>query len=268
MASLFRTARPTAPPTSFPRGLQPAGADDQSTRANRRASRTEQDFEDALAGEGTVKLREGIDVSRLGLEALSSPARSVDSPLNLTATPQQQHRSRSPALPQTPTIIPPTPVPGPSKATHLADLSPSPIPSARDVFDDPERHISRRSMYRSPGTASSPDLATLLRKAKEKGNAASIPFLKEKRQESPPPPLPSDRSGGRKRSSTSFNASAPSSPPVTALFKGKNKYSTGLGASDNSDWVLASPSPNENGTIKVCSFYPPTVYHIDSFPLL
>ncbi|KAJ7647350.1 hypothetical protein FB45DRAFT_782018 [Roridomyces roridus] len=111
--------------------------------------------------------------------------------------------------PGTPTVIPATPTAGPSRVT----ASPSGSSSGEMYYDaeDPERVAARRSMYRSPGTSSSPDLATLLRKAKERGGVVS-PALKNRerrRDDESPPPIPNQI--------TSI-AYASANPP-----KGKNK---------------------------------------------
>lgn len=177
------------------------------------------DFEQALMTEGTVKLKEGIDVNSLGV--LDSPGA------------QDTIRSPKSLQPSTPKIIPPTPVAGPSSNRMVMASS-----SSNDVFsdasDDVERQINRRSMYRSPGTSSSPDLATLLRRTKERGGIPNLKDIKDKRRESPPP-LPSGPAN-RKRSSTGF---APSSP-VTPLPKGKNK------PQNSPDWILTGNSPSQN----------------------
>ncbi|KAJ7462291.1 hypothetical protein B0H11DRAFT_2285624 [Mycena galericulata] len=135
----------------------------------RRVSRTDLDFEAALLQDGTFLLKEGLDVNTLGVET-PSPRRGT---------------------PGTPTVIPatPTPVAGPSRVS----ASPSGSSSNEIYYDteDPDRVAARRSMYRSPGTSSSPDLATLLRKAKERGGVVS-PGLKsrDRRRADDPPPMP------------------------------------------------------------------------------
>ncbi|KAF8973305.1 hypothetical protein BDZ97DRAFT_1752291 [Flammula alnicola] len=61
-----------------------------------------------------------------------------------------------------------------SSLNVVSSVGPSPASSSHDLVTDveeAERQTNRRSMYRSPGTSSSPDLATLLRKAKERGGA-------------------------------------------------------------------------------------------------
>ncbi|KAJ7262190.1 hypothetical protein B0H12DRAFT_1104695 [Mycena haematopus] len=140
---------------------QTLDAGDAST-LQRRVSRTDLDFEAALLGDGTFQLREGLDVNQLGL----------DSPSPRKTTPT--------GTPGTPVVVPPTPtaVAGPSRRP------PSPMSDEEDV----ERSANRRSMYRAPGTSSSPDLATLLRKAKERGTVVS-PKNRDQRRE-PAPPMP------------------------------------------------------------------------------
>ncbi|KAF7315734.1 Sec7-like domain belongs to guanine nucleotide exchange factors [Mycena indigotica] len=107
------------------------------TRLPRQVSRSDLDFEAALNGDGTVRLKEGVDVSQLGLDASPSPRRQ----------------------PATPTVIPATP---------------------NNLNRDYDVH--RRSMYRSPGTSSSPDLATLLRKERASPNVPPVPKSKNKLQ--------------------------------------------------------------------------------------
>lgn len=240
MASIFRQnapARQSAAPTAFRNTLQPVGPGDVNYHRRmqqQRVSRTDLDFEEALRAEGTVVLKEGFDVNSLGIESPSSPE-----PSSRYGTPQR-------GMPSTPTVIPPTPLSGRSNGTSSAKSpSPSNPPSSNDPFSDSndlDRQINRRSMYRSPGTSSSPDLATLLRKAKEKGSSINVQNAREKRRESPPPlPGPFDHSG-RKRSSTSFSPDKPSAP-VTPLFKGKNKQS------DSQDWNMSGGSSfRENGS--------------------
>lgn len=104
----------------------------------------------------------------------------------------------------------------------------------------------RRSLYRSPGTSSSPDLATLLRKAKERGGAVGAHHKKDKRPEPPPPPLPTAGLGlraadytptTRQRSSTS---SSPAPPPnLQTNFDADNGGVRSSNSTD--DWVFTSP---------------------------
>lgn len=219
-------------------------------------SRTDLDFESALRADGTVLLSEGLDVNTLGLDTSPSPGAyntSFGSP-----TPPPRHQ------PNTPTVVPPTPSPvaGPSTTrTAAKQIPPSPsLSSSNDPFYDsednnPERQTNRRSMYRSPGTSSSPDLATLLRKAKERGGVigTSGNNKKELKRRESPPPLPDRTTNGtRQRSSTAY-ASASSSPQANSSSKA-NKLQRAQHSDANSDWVLTGNSPRpptENGTLKV-----------------
>lgn len=114
-------------------------------------------------------LKEGPDVDELGADLSNASIALSSSP---SPPPQRGYLGLQPS---TPIIVPPTPSPGNSAArSGLATASAltSPSSSSSEVFYDAPEEIDyqtrRRSMYRSPGTASSPDLATLLRKAKER----------------------------------------------------------------------------------------------------
>lgn len=245
------------PSTTYSSGLQPVASGDMNGNRpiHRRVSRTDLDFEQALLAEGTVMLKEGLDVNSLGLD--SSP-----SPMNASFGSPSPLRQATPRVlqPSTPIVVPPTPSPvaGPSSARSPTS-SGSQSSSSHDVFydaeDTTERQMNRRSMYRSPGTSSSPDLATLLRKAKEKGGVVGAHHKRDRRHESPPPPLPNsyDRpssSSGRQRSTTTYSSN-PSSPQVTPLSKGKHRGAPGQA---NFEWVLPSPRPKENASGKVSDF--------------
>ncbi|KAF5393541.1 hypothetical protein D9757_000553 [Collybiopsis confluens] len=157
-------------------------------------------------------LKEGVDINSLGV--LDSPT----PPAPLPKSPKYRTPPSSKFQPSTPTIVPPTPspVPGPSSAKI-----PRPSSDFSDDEDNTNTHnVNRRSLYRGTGISSSPDLATLLRKAKEKGGAISSGhFQRERRRDSPPPPpLPQ----------------FPSTPQASPMPPGKRP--------GDSDWVL--PSPN------------------------
>jgi hypothetical protein len=104
-------------------------------------------------------------------------------------------------------------------------------------------------MYRSQGTASSPDLATLVRKAKQRGSILPSP-IKDRRQETAPPlppgpHAPSDSaSRPRQRSSTSSSGySPPQIVTSSTMPKGKlQRPPRSAGPSGSADWVLTSPS--------------------------
>ncbi|KNZ80519.1 PH and SEC7 domain-containing protein C11E3.11c [Termitomyces sp. J132] len=252
LASVFRQnvapMRSLQSPTAYSNGLEPVGSQDMSgsRSLNRRASRTDLDFEQALRGESTVMLKEGLDVNSLGVDTSPSPMNASFA----SSTPARQYTPRK-QQPATPNVVPPTPVPAPVPPPIQNEGSSSQSSSSQDVYydaeDTTERQTNRRSMYRSPGTSSSPDLATLLRKAKEKGGVIGTQHKRENRRESPPLPTPTERpsTSGRQRSSTtvSFNPSTPQSAP---LANGKYKSPK----HENSDWILSSPRLKENGTIK------------------
>ncbi|KAL6310459.1 hypothetical protein BKA93DRAFT_820881 [Sparassis latifolia] len=249
--------RSPLPPSSFPATLHPVASKDLNVTLQRRVSRTDLDFEQALRAGGTVVLKEGLDVDTLGAD-ITNTSISL-SPFSSPSPPA--HRSYAGLQPATPTIVPPTPSP---VATHRAAGSSNSannpnIPSqtsllsspSSDVFYDAEEHdfqTKRRSMYRSPGTASSPDLATLLRKAKERNAAGNKDGLK-------PTAASHDtldkggapKSGARQRPSTSSNRpESPSfSPQSTPAPKGKSRGRQGQGmdngGSPSPDWVWTSP---------------------------
>lgn len=136
-------------------GMLGVNADKQA----RRASRTDADFERALLNGETVLLHEGVDVAALG-----SSTSDVTSP--------PRRGSRSKGTPATPTVVPPTPRASDRAAQHqLHQMEQYAVPG----YDPEEADLQtkRRSMFRSPGTASSPDLATLLRKARDRGGVVA-----------------------------------------------------------------------------------------------
>ncbi|KAI6033019.1 hypothetical protein F5J12DRAFT_712114 [Pisolithus orientalis] len=259
------------PPPSFP-GLQPVASKD--IQVSRRVSRTDLDFEQALRTGGTATLKEGLDVNSLGVE--DSPAPSSN-PVDQRCQPR--HGSTSPApqkemytsrplpAPATPVVVPPTPSPGPAPTAHaIASTNvqrATSSSSSNEIFYDAEdidmQQSKRRSIYRSPGTSSSPDLATLLRKAKGRGGvvpANLVQSQKEKRSE-PPPPLPSAscsfsstaptavssgtlRAPARSRSSTSSAANSPAPPKLSitpAPYRASAKSAKDPISPSGSDWV-------------------------------
>ena len=248
--------RSQGPPTNYPSGLQPVASDDfnGNRQVHRRISRTDLDFEQALRAEGTVVLREGVDVNSLGVDGSPANPKGWSSP---TANiPVARTISRVALQPSTPIVVPPTPspVPGPSTRLTTTNTVSSSIGSSsqsssshNDLFnepEDPERQTNRRSMYRSPGTSSSPDLATLLRKAKERGGpVVSGTGHHHKRRESPPP-LP-DAATQQPGSSNSYLAPT----LVTSPSSSKSRSVTGNYSTER---AVSSPKPlKENDTIKV-----------------
>ncbi|PBK74408.1 hypothetical protein ARMSODRAFT_986341 [Armillaria solidipes] len=220
-----------SPSTAFSNGLQPVGPDMTASR-EKRVSRTDLDFEQALRTEGTFMLKEGLDVNALGLESPAPTTRTFHSP---------RPPPKSSTQPATPTIVPPTPSPvaGPSSSIRVVSPPPSSSLSSGDIFfdsNDIDHQVKRRSMYRSPGTSSSPDLATLLRKTKEKGGSTpSAQHKIEKRRECPPS-LPDRGGNGRQRSSTAL---PPAQPSSAALPVKKNKLHRAPPTDSSMDWIMA-----------------------------
>ena len=247
--------RAQGPPTAYPLGLQPIASDDFSGKQGRRISRTDLDFEQALRAEGTVVLREGVDVNSLGVDA--SPANSKGWSSPATSTPVARSISRVALRPSTPTVVPPTPSPAPSSSNRLTTtntassavgslLQTSSSPQAHDDdLEDSERQTNRRSLYRSPGTSSSPDLATLLRKAKERGGPAVSATGHHKRHDSPPPPLPDTAT---QQPSSSYLSSTFVASPLSRSTSGAENHSTERA-------ISSARQPKENGTLKVSAFH-------------
>ncbi|KAL8293795.1 hypothetical protein RQP46_000496 [Phenoliferia psychrophenolica] len=131
-------------------------------RAARRISRvTPSQFDSVLASNETVSFAEGRDEALLGL---ASRAREASGSLDESSAPVEGAAAPAPAPAA---AAPPTPV-------HYTSPSLHPMPSPRATSPAlPKKaspqlpDVQRRSMFRSPGTASSPDLASLVRKAKE-----------------------------------------------------------------------------------------------------
>ncbi|KAF8556136.1 hypothetical protein OG21DRAFT_1521326 [Imleria badia] len=222
-----------------PTSLSPVASKDLATTI-RRLSRTELDFEQALRTGGTVVIRESLDVNTLG--GVDSPAsRELASP----SPPEKDQRTiRVVQRPPTPIIVPPAPSsnPAPYSAHPLSSSS-----SSNEVFydaEDPDMQTKRRSIYRSPGTSSSPDLATLMRKAKERGGVVSpslVAAQKEKRTELPPP-LPSvPPASTRPRSATNSTSPVPPKLSITAPSHKQAKAPKDPVSPSGSDWVMASP---------------------------
>ncbi|KAI0026874.1 hypothetical protein K488DRAFT_91746, partial [Vararia minispora EC-137] len=128
-------------------------------------------FEQALRTPGTRVLRDSPDVDQLGVH--DSPGPADDAPsfssLDHPSRPRPSTQSPSsppPTVPPLPTVVPPTPSPAqPARPPMPETPSTSTLASSADFLHDPhdaaDYRAKRRSIYRSPGTASSPDLATL-----------------------------------------------------------------------------------------------------------
>ncbi|KAI0341994.1 hypothetical protein BDW22DRAFT_1484877 [Trametopsis cervina] len=210
------------------------------------------DFEQALRGEGTVVIKESLDVDTLGVLDTSNTSISSLSPFSSPASaPRTPHTGFQPA---TPTIVPPTPSPGgrpPTSSSLSPPRSSTSSSSGREVFydaqEDSDLQTKRRSMYRSAGTASSPDLATLLRKSKNK-EAASRERSRDGRtvvapgstsQLTPNRLVPVSKSG-RQRPSTGSSQPANVTPSRNKL-RPPPMPSPNMSGVATPDWVLTSP---------------------------
>ncbi|KAJ8076839.1 hypothetical protein PM082_001262 [Marasmius tenuissimus] len=216
-------------------GQRPVGPRDirqRQQQLSRRVSRTDLDFEQALKQEGTVVIKEGIDVNELGT--------------GLPDTPQSMKTSYG--APGTPVVVPPTPGTSQPSTSTKPTRPQNEVAEDRDDERQHQQHINRRSMYRSPGSSSSPDLATLLRKQKEKEHTA--------RREGSPVASPSgrdsrDKMAGLRRVlspspppfSSGDRPNHPSSPsPMPGGRFHPQRMATTLGDSNGGSWVLASSS--------------------------
>jgi len=226
-----------------------------------------------------VVLKESVDVNSLG--AVDTPRSHSKNQLSRSAhefasptPPQKEMRTpRVPQAPATPVVVPPTPSPSSSSSNEV-------FYDAEDTDNMPSK---RRSIYRSPGTSSSPDLATLARRAKERGTvvpAKLVQSQKEKRPtQPPPPPLPTTSNGNgharaspaasstlrgstRPRSSTSGAAGSGCPPPPKLSITPAPCRSSARSGKDptspnGSDWVMPSPrsrTSSKAGSDKVRGF--------------
>jgi len=279
----------------------------------RRHSRTDLDFEEALASPDTILLREGIDLFSPEHEASVSltppPCRpSLHGYLSSASgkyegsSPNPKGRNTATPLkqPGTPNVIPATPTPPRNDTlyplttsssnstpfhTPLAspepscdgEDSPSPVgsqPSPKPpnsshpegirlpLYDaeDREHQVRRRSMYRSPGSASSPDLVTLLKKTKQRNGLANANSNGTGNRDTLRVDTQEAGSGGGRLRTTSATPSSASSNSIphqgqrpragrTTTNGSSSSYrrggdSSGLLGARSQDWVLPSPSPS------------------------
>ncbi|KAK7045584.1 hypothetical protein VNI00_007416 [Paramarasmius palmivorus] len=216
--------------------LRPVGPRDirQKQQLNHRISRTDLDFEAALQQEGTFVIKEGIDVNELG--------KGFDSPAPTPSRPQ----------PATPTIVPPTPSQRLERhhTMQAGDLSDEETGGSSGVGGSGMHHnVNRRSMYRSPGSSSSPDLATLLRKSRERASRESggsggkererdkhaMDRLRRVMSPSPPPFSPGDRTGV-------------GIPPSPSPLPGGSRPKLQPNRMDSSGWVLAGSTSSASNS--------------------
>ncbi|KAG9008231.1 hypothetical protein FRB90_009031 [Tulasnella sp. 427] len=200
-----------APPSSYGRRATTSygtnGGLSASEKASRRTSRIDMDFEQALKAGGTVVLEEGRRLESLGLT--STPSATSSRPSSSSGSRQQQRPPTPKIVPPTPessfqrsspverqrTASSSTPSSsekskGPVQsesasagaAGAAAPLAPSPtivgatpFPEVNEPVASSDVQTKRRSLFRTSGTASSPDLAALMRKAKERGGTGADP---------------------------------------------------------------------------------------------
>ena len=229
-ASMFRSPasspRSLVPPSSFPSGLHPNASrgDRNGNRADanmRRTSRIDMSFEQALEGGETVVIKEGIDVDSLGVDSAPSPSLKYGPPLSPPPRPQSMVLSQPKNSLPSPTTRPPASISASTSASS----------SSNDLFydaEDPDYQTKRRSMYRSQGTASSPDLATLVRKAKQRASILPSQLSGKDRRHEAAPPLPAGPHAApnpaprhRQRSSTSSSGHTVPVNTSPAMQKGK-----------------------------------------------
>jgi hypothetical protein len=184
-----------ASPSSPPPSAFPARAALAPTPADRRASRTDLDFERALASSGTVQLHES-DISILGADALPTPPPKPAARRGTTSS----HHHPLPQLPPpgTPIVVPPSPA----------------------FADDGAHATRRRSMYRAPGMASSPDLATLVRKTKRERELPRPPDELRARAATSAAPITPDRRLEPNRMRSSPEWGVPTSSTTTTISAG------------------------------------------------
>ena len=280
----------------------------------RRRSRTDLNFEEALASPDTILLREGVDLFSPELETSVSitpppcrppyhgnPPGASGKYEGSNADPSRNSRGRNIATPLeqpgTPNVIPATPTPPRNDTSYplttsssnstpfhtpLASPEPScdgedrpsptgaqpspqlPNPSRLEgirlpLYDveDKEHRFRRRSMYRSPGSASSPDLVTLLKKTKQRNGSSNTGSNGTGNRDTLRVDTQEVGNGGRLRttSATPSSASSNSIPrqgqrPRAARTTTNSSSSSQRRGDDSSnflsartsDWVLPSPS--------------------------
>jgi hypothetical protein len=243
--------RSLAPPSSFPSGLQP-----NASRGDRNGNRADMSFEQALEAGETMVIKEGIDFDSLGLGEDSAPAlKYLSSSSPLSPPPSSDARMLSPRAKNSLASSTPRPPASISASTSASS-------SSNDLFydaEDPDYQTKRRSMYRSQGTASSPDLATLVRKAKQRASILPANNNKDKRHEVAPPlpasqtphPPPNPAPRHRQRSSTSSSGHTMATTTPTAVQKGKlQKPGPTTGPSSGAERVPPASSSHDDVGVK------------------
>ena len=293
--------------------------DTQAQRQQQRRSRTDLDFEEALASPNTIVLKESTDLfsPELDPSIFLTPPHRRSSPYGnspgasgeyegSTGSPSPSSRGTNITTPLsqpgTPNVIPATPTPPrhdppctltPSTSSNSTPFvtplsSPNPSQDGEDIpstsvqqspnpnnlegthsplydSEENEHQIRRRSMYRSPGSASSPDLVTLLKKTKQRNGSSNTGLNGTGKRDTLRPDAPEGGSGGGAESSsrrlrtTSATPSSTSSgsipqpgqrPRVDRIATTNSSASSFYRGEDSSnflsarspDWVLPSPS--------------------------
>ncbi|KAJ7096338.1 hypothetical protein C8R44DRAFT_812767 [Mycena epipterygia] len=120
-------------------------------------------------------------------------------------------------------------------------------------------------MYRSPGTSSSPDLATLLRKAKERGGVGVPKSNRDRRRPDDPPPLPnqitsiayaSNPSKSKNRLQRTTTNGDGDKPPKSSV---RSKTSAFLGKMLGQGGTVRERSKTDAGSYATPTFYTPPV---------
>ena len=261
---MFRSPAPTprslVPPSSFPSGLQPnaSRSDRNDNRADanmRRSSHIDMSFEQALEAGETMVIKEGIDFDSLGEDlAPSLKYLSSNPPLSPPSSSSSRPQSMLPPRAKN-SITSPTP-----RTPASISASTSASSSSNDLFydaEDPDYQTKRRSMYRSQGTASSPDLATLVRKAKQRATILPPHNSKDKRHEVAPPlpasphPPPNPAPRHRHRSSTSSSGhTMPATTPTTAQKAKVQKNGPSTSPSSGTERAPPTSLGHDDGSVK------------------
>lgn len=228
MSSLFRSSQQRSqhqpPPSSFKRaGPSLAAAVSSADRSQRRASRTPDDFEAALRGEDTMVLQEGRDMRTLGVQDTPQGRARSGSVASLRAQPPPSRTSTDTIPGRRQTVSTPKHAPHPTPATPVV------IPPTPNAAPD-DTDARRRSMYRAAGTASSPDLATLVRKARDTREQENM----LEPQDYLEPVQPADRVRTKSSTSSAFEF-IENSPVKTPLNKSRDRaFTSPDGAGDGS----------------------------------
>jgi len=157
--------------------------------------------------------------------------RRIDSLGKLSSRPQSPHITQ----PGTPVVVPPTPTNSSKKkerrpTTGNSVVESTPSRSPYDL-DNADMQTKRRSMFRSPGTASSPDLATLVRKAKERGGVVLEPRSDEPNLLQPSP--------------LAFSSSSTHLSPNPALINNPDQRTRTRSSTSSSYSLVSSPSSKD-----------------------